>query len=523
MRFFELLAYLPNASTRDQDTDITAPVTDHAQSVQPGGLFVARRGATFDGHSLISEVVARGVAAVIGEHPPEQVVCPVPYATVLDAQGIIAPLAAAYHGFPSRQMTVIGVTGTDGKTTTVSMLYHMLRSVGLKVGLISTVQAILGDSETSTGLHITTPRAAEVQGYLAQMVEAGLTHCILETTSHGLAQGRVAAVDFDVAVITNINHEHLDYHGSFEAYRAAKAELFRKLTRTPGKLGTPVRPDSSGEWQQDKVAVINADDPSADLLRTIPADRRLFYSLTDPAADFYAADWGSTANGTRFTVRGQRLQIPFVGRYNSANALAALAAAFAVGVPVAELVEGMATIPPIPGRMEVIDAGQDFMAVVDFAHTPNSLRQVLTTARELVGPDQRVLCVVGSAGLRDKDKRRMMAAIAAELADRVVLTAEDPRIESLDTILDEMAAGCQAQGGVLDETFFRVPDRGRALYEAAQLAGPGDILLACGKGHEQSMCFGETEYPWDDREALRAALQGTPLQTLPTAQADWTE
>ncbi|GAB4569329.1 MAG: UDP-N-acetylmuramoyl-L-alanyl-D-glutamate--2,6-diaminopimelate ligase [Anaerolineae bacterium] len=506
MRFFELLATLPDVATADRDVDITAPVTDSAQDVAPGGVFVARRGATVDGHDLIPVAVERGAAAVVGERAPEQAACPVPYAAVPDARAVLAPLAAAYFGFPSRQMIVIGVTGTDGKTTTVSLIHNILREAGIRAGMISTVSAIIDDAALETGLHVTTPRAPDVQGYLARMVDAGLTHCVLETTSHGLAQGRVDAIDFDVAVITNIQHEHLDYHGSWEAYRDAKALLFRKLMQSAPKPG------------QDKVAVINLDDaPSADYLRAIPADRHLTYALEPTQAEFVAERIRYRADGTHFSLRGQEFISPLVGDYNVSNVLAAVAAAHAVGVPLAEARRGVASLPQIPGRMERIDEGQDFLAVVDFAHTPNSLRQVLTTARRLIAPDRRVICVVGSAGLRDREKRRMMAEIAAELADFTILTAEDPRTESLEQILEAMAAGCVARGGVEGQTFMRVPDRGRALFEAVQRAQRGDIVLACGKGHEQSMCFGETEYPWDDREALRAALRGAPLLTLPTA------
>lgn len=508
MRFFELLAGLPNVSTTDTDVTITAPVTDNAQDVQPGGVFVARQGARFDGHTLIPQAIANGAAAVVGERAPGDVDCAVSYASVPDARVVLGPLAAAYYDFPSRKLVVIAVTGTDGKTTTVSILHSILRAAGVKAGMISTVSAVIGDRALATGLHVTTPRAPEIQQYLAEMVEAGMTHCVLETTSHGLAQGRVDAVDVDVAVVTNIQHEHLDYHGTWEAYRDAKAILFRRLMQSAYKPG------------QDKVAVINADDrASAAYLRAIPADRYLRYAIVAQPADFQAQGVVYDPAGTSFTVRGQAVNSPLVGDYNVSNVLAAMAAAFAVGIPLAAVAEGVAGLAQIPGRMERIDAGQPYLAVVDFAHTPNSLKQVLRTARTLIDRERRVICVVGSAGLRDREKRRMMAEIAAELADLTILTAEDPRTESLDGILAEMAAGCVAQGGVEGQTFFRVPDRGQALFEAVQHAQPGDIVLACGKGHEQSMCFGEVEYPWDDREALRAALCGEPLRTLPTAPA----
>jgi len=504
-RFFELLEHLTQASTSGGDTAITAPVTERASDVQPGGLFVARIGASFDGHTLIPQAVANGAAAIVGEKAPGAIACPVPYASVPDARAVLAPLAAAYHDFPSRKLIVTGVTGTDGKTTTVTLLHHILQAAGFRAGLISTVSALLGEGEQATGLHVTTPTAPEVQGYLAQMVEAGLTHAVLETTSHGLAQGRVDGVDFDVAVLTNVSHEHLDYHGTWEAYRDAKALLFHKTSRAAPKTGQP------------KVTVINADDPAAAFFYAIQADRRLRYSTVQADVDFYAADITHAPEGTRFTLNGTVIRSPLVGLYNVSNALAAMAAAAGLAVPGDAIRRGIASAPPIPGRMERLDEGQDFLAVVDFAHTPNSLRQVLITARALIDPGRRVIGVVGSAGLRDRAKRRMMAEVAAELADLVILTAEDPRTESLDDILEEMAAGCRCRGRIEGTDFFRVPDRGRALLRAVELAAAGDVVLACGKGHEQSMCFGTVEVPWDDRQALRSALRGVPLLTLPTA------
>ena len=507
MRFSALLAHLPDAILPEDDAEITAPVTERVQDVQPGGVFVARCGAVTDGHALIPQAVANGAAAVVGERPASEADCPVPYAVVADARTALGPLAAAYYGFPSRRLIVIGVTGTDGKTTTVTLLHSMLKAAGIRAGMISTVSAVLGDREMPTGLHVTTPTAPEVQAYLAGMITAGLTHCILEATSHGLAQGRLDAVDVDVAVLTNITHEHLDYHGSWEAYRDAKAILFRRLSESARKAG------------QRKTAVINADDPSAEFFRRIPAEQTLTYSLDSPEAVFHAAGIVYLPEGTRFNVGGLTMRSPLVGRYNVANALAAIAASSALGVPLAAIREGLAAAAPVPGRMERIDEGQDFLALVDFAHTPNSLRQALQTARSLVAPGGRLICVVGSAGLRDRAKRRMMAEIAAELADRTILTAEDPRTEPLESILAEMAEGCRSGGGVEGETFFRVPDRGEALFRAVSMARAGDVVISCGKGHEQSMCFGEIEYPWDDREAMRAALRGAPLRTLPTAAA----
>ncbi len=514
MRLSDLLAAVPSLIARSQpgrDPAIDAPVAEDSRAVQPGGLFVARAGQSADGHAYIPAAVERGAAAVVGERPLEAVECPVPYVQVADAALALAHLAAAYHGFPSRRLVMIGVTGTDGKTTTANLIHSILRAAGLEAGLISTINAVLGDEVLDTGLHVTTPTAPEVQAYLARMVAAGLTHCVLEATSHGLAQHRVAAVDFDVAVVTNIQHEHLDFHGAWEAYRDAKALLFRCLASSARKPAVP------------KVAVVNLDDtPSASYLLAIPADRHLTYSVADPGADVRAGEVVYRPDSTRFTVGlpgGETLPIhsALVGEFNVGNTLAAAAAAHGLGLPPAAIRAGVEAVRAIPGRMERIDEGQAFLAVVDFAHTPNALRRALEAARLMIAPDARVIAVFGSAGLRDPDKRAMMGRIAAEAADLVVITAEDPRTESLEAIMAASAAAAQEAGGMENETFWRIPDRGEAIAFACALARPGDIVLACGKGHEQSMCFGSTEYPWDDREAMRAALRGAPLRTLPTA------
>jgi UDP-N-acetylmuramoyl-L-alanyl-D-glutamate--2,6-diaminopimelate ligase len=511
VRFADLLAHVPDllAPPPDANPDVTAPIAEDSRQVMPGGVFVARMGGSVDGHAYIANAVARGAAAVVGERSPAEVPCAVPYAQVADAGLALAYLSAAYHDFPARRLVMIGVTGTDGKTTTATLTHSILTCAGIRAGMISTIEAVLGGEEVPTGLHVTTPPSPEVQAYLARMVQARLTHCILEATSHGLAQNRVAACEFDVAAVTNIQHEHLDFHRTWEDYRDAKAKLFRYLACAARKPGV------------DKLAVINADDaPSADYLLAIPADRHLQYSLEFPA-EVTASDVQYGPDATRFTLHlpDASIALPthLVGTFNVSNILAAAAIAWGLGIAPEAIREGVEAVRGVPGRMERIDEGQDFLAVVDFAHTPNALRRALETARRMVAPSKKVIVVFGSAGLRDPAKRGMMGEIAARLADCVVITAEDPRTESLEAIMAEIAGAVAAAGGMENNTFWRIADRGRAIHFAAQLAGPGDIVLSCGKGHEQSMCFGATEYPWDDREALRAALRGAPLLTLPTA------
>lgn len=507
------------------DPEITAPVSEDDRLVKPGGVFLARKGGSFDGHERIPQAIERGAAAIIGERSPAQANSSVPYVQIKSTQFALGLLAAAWNGYPSRRLVVIGVTGTDGKTTTTNLIYNVLKAAGVRVGMISTVNAVIGDMVLDTGLHVTTPSAPDIQGFLRQMVEAGLTHCILETTSHGLAQGRVRGVDYDIAVLTNVTHEHLDFHGSWESYRDAKADLFRQTRDSKRKAAL----------NRQKYFIINADDPSADYFANVSDARGVqYYSLTATSALTPCYQMQSITH----TPEAMRIEVAYTGRktarlnlstrmvgeYNAANLLAAVGAV----APIlntgdwkafsATIQKGLDAMPPIPGRMERINEGQDYLAIVDFAHTPNALRRALEAARTLVPAGKRVICVFGCAGLRDREKRKLMPENAIRLADVSVFTAEDPRTESLEEILETMAQAAIAQGGVENKTFWRVPDRGQALAFACQLARPGDLVIACGKGHEQSMAFGAIEYAWDDRDGLRSAIRGIPLRTLPTAE-----
>jgi UDP-N-acetylmuramoyl-L-alanyl-D-glutamate--2,6-diaminopimelate ligase len=488
-------------------------ITHDSRRVEPGNVFVALAGENVDGHLYIDAAVAQGAAAVVGMQALTDV--PVPYVQVNDTRPALAYLSASFYNFPARSLTVIGVTGTDGKTTTSSLIYQILLQAGIWAGMISTVNAVIGDEVLDTGFHVTTPEAQDVQRYLARMAAAGLTHVVLETTSHGLAQHRVTACDFDIGVVTNITHEHLDYHGSYEAYRAAKARLFQELSVTHPKPGGNPR-----------LAVLNWDDQSYDYLKDITQVNKVSYGLQF-GADVVAENVHYAPDGLHFKAVGPDFRVDIqshlIGAFNLSNILAALTAAVkGLGIDPEVAARGVAALNAIPGRMESIEMGQDFLAVVDFAHTPNALRSALAAARGMTGG--RVIAVFGSAGLRDRMKRRMMAEASLELADITILTAEDPRTESLDGILEEMARAAAEQDGVEGETFFRIQDRGEAIVQAVRLARPGDVVIACGKGHEQSMCFGETEYPWDDRTAMRAALArllghtGPQMPYLPTQE-----
>jgi len=489
-----------------------------SRRVHPGDLFVAVPGVGVDGHDFISQALEEGTVAVVGERAPEELPGlpwgSFAYVRVADAREAWGRLCAAWEGFPSHHMTLVGVTGTEGKTTTTTLIHSVLRAAGLDAGMVTTVAARIGDEEVDTGLHTTTPDPPDLQRYLAQMVEEGSTHAVLEVTSHALDQRRVAGCVFDVAVITNITHDHLDYHGTLEAYRRAKARLFEGLSTSLRKPGVP------------KVAVLNRDDDSYRYLASIPADRHVAYSLL-AAADVWSEEGcGVTAgdvecglDATRFTLRlpqgEMKVETHLIGAHNVNNILAAAAVGVALDLPAEAIVEGVAAVRGVPGRMERVEAGQDFIAIVDFAHTPNALKRALETARGMT--DGRVIVVFGCPGLRDWEKRPMMGRIAATLADVVIVTADDPRTEVLEEVINASADAAQEAGKREGVDLFRIPDRSQALLQACRLARPGDLVIAAGKGHEQSIAIGTADYPWDDREALRHALRGETLYKLPTA------
>lgn len=528
-----LLTHLPAHqlyTTSDPTLVMIEAVVFDSRKVQPNTLFVAWPGRTLDTHRFIGQTVERGVAAVIGTHSPAALaqqgyVLPatVPYVQVENSRLALAICAAALHDFPSRTMSIIGVTGTDGKTTTCSLLESILKAATEsatapqgQVGVITTVAARIGGVEIDTGLHVTTPDAPDVQRFLAQMRTAGCHYGIVESTSHGLNQARVAAVDFDIAAVTNITHEHLDEHGSREAYVAAKALLFRALYASPSKPGVP------------RCAVLNADDEgSFDALKAVLAEESVHQGFAVPirtygvaganpagiTPDVLAEAVDYTPSGTRFRLRwwGGAFMVDsqLIGAFNVSNVLCAATVALALGVDPAHIQQGIARFSGVLGRMERIDRGQPFLAVVDFAHSPVSLERALITLRKMVGQAEagkpgRLIAVFGSAGLRDVAKRRLMGRVSGRLADFTVVTAEDPRTEDLDAINAEIAAGVSAFAPAT--AFTIVPDRTAAIQFAVNMAQAGDIVAAFGKGHERSMCFGEIEYPWSDQAAMQTAL-----------------
>ena len=497
------------------DVKIRAVCSDSRQ-VRKGDAFFAIKGENFDGFNYIEAAKKQGASLIISNRPAPANL-DLPYLEIDDdPRKALAWLAAATHGFPARKLRMIGVTGTDGKTSTSSMIHHILTKSGIKAGMISTVNAVIGERTLDTGFHVTTPDSPDIQAYLAEMVRSGMTHCVLESTSHGLAQGRAIASEFDIAVVTNITHEHLDYHGSWQNYLEAKGLLFESLWQTSRKkIGNP------------RIAVLNKDDRSYGYLKRVSPLNQISYSRVNQA-DLWADNIQNTPSELSFDCHiGEsvyKVKSPMVGIYNVSNALAALACCvLGLGLDAKQSVEALADQATVPGRMERIDLGQNFIAIVDFAHTPNALAVALETARSLT--KGKVIVVYGSAGLRDREKRKMMPIASIQGADISILTAEDPRTESLEAILQDMADAAISVGGVEGVNFYRVADRGDAIRKAIALAEPGDLVMSCGKGHEQSMCFITTEYHWDDRTAMRAALaehlgiEGPAMPWLPTSES----
>lgn len=509
-----------------------AAATADSRAAGPGALFVAVTGGSADGHRFIRDAVARGAVAVLGVTAHARlladgaIAADTPYIAVPDSRRALARCCAALQGFPSRRLAVVGVTGTDGKTTTCTLIEAILQAASAapdapagRAGVITTVNARIAGAEIDTGFHVTTPDAPEVQQLLRQMVDAGCTAAVVESTSHGLHQGRVAAVDFDIAAVTNITHEHLDYHGTRDAYVAAKALLFRSLYHSPAKPGVA------------RGAVLNADDEgSYGALLAALAEEAAEAGFAVPVRSYGIAGRGAArldvaASGivyapgaTRFTVTwwggAFPLESRLIGEFNVSNVLCAVTVALTLGIGPAAIQQGIAQMAGVSGRMERIDGAADFLAVVDFAHTPVSLERALHTLRPLVAtgdPPGRLIAVFGSAGLRDRAKRYLMGRVSGRLADFTVITAEDPRTEDLGEICREIERGVREFAGA--DRYAVVPDRTAAIQYAVDMARAGDVVASFGKGHERSMCFGETEYPWSDQDAMRLALTQRAART----------
>lgn len=497
MRLKDLASHVPGAELIGSgDVEFTA-VEHDSRRVKPGALFVAVPGLHSDGHDYLEQAVAAGAAAVLvqSDRRAKWEGVTVPALSVPDTRAALALAAAALFGWPARRLTVIGVTGTDGKTSLSHLIAHVLESAGEGAGLMSTAESrAAGQPLPDTG-RFTTPEAPEVQSMLARMVEAGCRYAVLEATSHGLAQRRLDACEFDLAVMTNVSPDHLDFHGSFDEYVAAKGRLFQML-------------DAAIDKRVAKTAVLNADDPAHRRFRSLTRARIVTYGLASPA-DVTAGDVRRDGWGTRFALRvpeGEweaRLSRP--GEFNVANALAATAAGLALGLDLPSIVRGLESWPGAPGRMELIDEGQPFTVVVDFAHAPESLARVLRQLRE--GSRGRIIAVFGCIGERDKERRYGMGKVAAELADYTYVTDDNPYSEDRDAILAEIARGLREAGRKEGHDFAVVPDRREAIAQALAMAVDEDVVLLAGKGHERQVHLPDGAYDCHDPDVARRTLR----------------
>jgi UDP-N-acetylmuramoyl-L-alanyl-D-glutamate--2,6-diaminopimelate ligase len=456
-----------------------------SRHVKPGDVFVALQGLKAAGADFAADAVRRGAVAVVAEGATNEETA-VPWVIVPDARAAMASLAAELYGHPSRSMQVVGITGTNGKTTTAYLLRAVFESAGKKCGLLGTVAYSIGDQELPAAR--TTPEAPDVQRMFRQMVDAGCRACVMEVSSHALALRRIDDTVFAAAVFTNLTRDHLDYHGDMESYFAAKRRLFDMLPP-----GAP--------------AVINLDDPRSDSLRRA-VSTPVTYAINKPA-DVTPGPLTLTFEGLEFDARTPtgdvRVKSRLVGRPNVSNILATVAVAIALDVPQGAIEEGLARLSGVPGRFELVSSGEDDITVViDYAHTDDALKNLLETARPLA--PRRVITVFGCGGDRDRTKRPLMGAVAARLSDVVVLTSDNPRTEDPARIIEEIKRGVPPASDRGAAT-FAIVDRKEAIQFAIRKAEPGDLVLLAGKGHEQTQMIGTDELTFDEAAIARAALE----------------
>jgi UDP-N-acetylmuramoyl-L-alanyl-D-glutamate--2,6-diaminopimelate ligase len=483
-----------------------------SRKVQPGNLYFALPGLRTDGHQYIADAVKRGASVIIHEneladHKPE-----VTYLRVKDSRFAMSPVSAAFYGFPSRRMIVIGVTGTEGKSTTVYLIWQLLGLMKKKAGFFSTVQYSLGDGEQWNKEHQTTPEATVVQKLLFEMAENGAEYAVVEASSHGLSPrtNRLGDVDFDAAVMTNVTSEHMEFHGTWEQYRDDKANLFRALGRNTGPVGD--KPAIAKVPQAEPFGVINADDPSAAFFAEAAKKKTLDFSVRGMEADISVRSIASSSYGNWYEVllrkTGEiidiRDQLP--GSFNAGNVLAGLLVLSSLlGVPVREIAPLVSYLHPVRGRMTAIPNKRGIELLVDYAHTPSSFEAIFPPLRERLNKSGgRIISLFGSAGERDTQKRPLQGRMAAEYSDIIILTDEDPRGEKSMDILDGIAAGIPEQKR--GENLFLIPDRPAAIRKALSLAKSGDLVLLLGKGHENSIIYGEKTIPYDEIGEAEKAL-----------------
>ena len=455
----------------------------NSRKVEKGDLFVAVRGTQVDGHDYIPDAIAQGASAIVCETLPADELDPaVSYVLVDDSAAALALLAAAYYGHPSLKLRLVGVTGTNGKTTIATLLYDLFTALGHRCGLISTVVYRVGE-ERIESTH-TTPDPLTLNRLMAEMVDAGCDYCFMEVSSHSIVQKRIEGLRFTGGIFTNITHDHLDYHKTFAEYIKAKQGFFNALPK-------------------EAFALTNIDDRNGEImLQNSPARRKVTYSLRN-VADYHGRIVEEHLDGMEIEMNRQQVWVQFIGRFNAYNLTAIYGAAMELGQESAEVLRILSTLHPVSGRFEQIRAADGRLAIVDYAHTPDALQNVIDTINELRKEGAQLITVVGCGGNRDTTKRPVMAQVAANGSSRVILTSDNPRFEDPQVILDEMRAGLDKAQMARTLT---IADRREAIRTAAALARPGDIILVAGKGHEPYQEFAGVRHHFDDREEVRAAF-----------------
>ena len=463
----------------NSDTRVSRLAYD-SRRIAPGDCFFAVSGTQSDGHAYIDAAVAAGAVAVVCQRLPEHLTPSVCYVVVADTNAAMADMAAAFYGDPSRQLKLVGITGTNGKTTTVTLLYDLFRGLGYKVGLISTVVYRI-DTERIESTH-TTPDAIRLNEMMARMVEAGCEYCFMEVSSHAIVQERIRGLHFTGGIFSNITHDHLDYHKTFAEYIRAKKLFFDSLAK-------------------DAFALTNADDKNGRVMVQNTAAGIHTYSLRT-MADFRCKIVEMHVDGMLLRIDGQEVWVGLVGRFNAYNLLAVYGAAVLLGLDRAEVLRAMSMLHAVSGRFEFVRAENGTTAIVDYAHTPDALENVIQTIQEIRTPTQQLIVVCGCGGDRDRTKRPEMAQIAVKYADTAIFTSDNPRHESPGAILDEMAAGLDPGA-----RFLRIVDRAEAIRTAAMLSRPGDILLIAGKGHETYQEIKGELFDFDDFKIVKECLK----------------
>lgn len=501
MRLRDIAVYLGIAPESVPDIRVKNLQYD-SRTVQPEDVFIALVGTNTDGHNYIEHAIANGAVAVIAEYAPQSVASHTPVLVVKDTREVISLLAELMHGFPDRQLNVVGVTGTNGKTTTTNLIKYLWSCRRIKAGLIGTICNYCGDRRLPAAN--TTPEPLHLAELLSDMVEEECTHLVMEVSSHALKQKRVDALHFDGAVFTNLTQDHLDYHRTFEDYLEAKLQLFRMLDR--GKT-------------QGRFAVVNIDDPRAEHFCRASGAELWTYGI-DKEARLRAQNYRLTKGGSSFELLYQgkcyQAEVPLSGKFNVYNAMAALCVLLAEGYEIKELLADLKGAPQVPGRFEKINEGQDFGVIVDYAHTPDGLENVLKTARQITGG--KLICVFGCGGDRDHGKRPQMGELAVRLADHVIITSDNPRTEEPLAIIADIEAGIKALAGEnssegksdnrseYDAKYEIEPDRRTAIGKAVAMAGPEDVILIAGKGHEDYQLVNGRVLDFDDRKVAREFL-----------------